>query len=67
MKQLNTQPVMEFTENYRSKWADPDHVHVHRMLHSKISLEILGYQPKGRRFLRTSFKRLYETKRCHWI
>jgi len=52
---------MEFTENYRSKWADPDHVHVHRMPHSKISLEILGYQPKGRGYLGRPFKRWYQT------
>jgi hypothetical protein len=50
MKEL-TQPVIEFMENYRCNWK----IHVHRMSHSRITLQAerrsLGRPSKRRKYI----------------
>jgi hypothetical protein len=43
MKKLNTQPIMEFTENYTSNWEN-----VLQIPQSKIPLKVVHYQPKNK-------------------
>jgi len=45
MKETGTQPIMEFTENYKSNWKS----HVLRIPRSRIPFWILRYRPKGLR------------------
>jgi hypothetical protein len=62
MKDLNTQPVMEFIDNYRYNWK----THVLRVPHSSIPFILVSYQPKGRRSLGIPFKRWQETVTVRW-
>jgi hypothetical protein len=43
-KELNTQAIMEFTENYSYNWKN----HILRMPRSRAPFQILRYQPEGR-------------------
>jgi hypothetical protein len=48
IKEINTQPITKFWENYSSNWK----IHVRRIFRSSIPFQILSSQPKGRRSLK---------------
>jgi hypothetical protein len=52
IKELNTHPIMELTENYRSNWKN----HILGMAYSRIPFKILCYQQKVQRYLGRPFK-----------